>query len=205
LSISARRQLPKLPAGLLAPQQESPNRTAPLLNRRRREAALVAHPSDVLVELALVRERHGGFTPPAKKPQPWSPDINDPPRSGGCTMKILPLLRDRHQLGHADAAVGVRTETSRNPQELVVFDLQNRGPRSVHGTVAQIAMPFVSEWCVFKALIGDVAERAQMTHGEPPEVQGPPTEVPTYVASSSPQPRAPQGERRVDHITAAAT
>ncbi|MCH5372492.1 MAG: hypothetical protein JJ992_00830, partial [Planctomycetes bacterium] len=61
-------------------------------------------------------------------------------------MKILPLLRDRQQLGHADATVGVRTKTSRNPQELVVLELQNRGPHSVYGTVAQIAIPFVSDW-----------------------------------------------------------
>jgi hypothetical protein len=39
----------------------------------------------------------------------------------------------------------------------------------VFGTVAQIPVPLASEWCVLKALIGDLAGRRQMIDGEPPE------------------------------------
>jgi hypothetical protein len=107
----ARRQIPELVARLRAPPQESPGHTAPLLNRRRREAALVAHPGDVPVELAPVQKRDGGFSPPTKKPQPRSPGIDDSPRWGCRPAKVLPLQRNRHQLRHADAAVDVWAET----------------------------------------------------------------------------------------------
>jgi hypothetical protein len=101
---------------------ENVARRLPLLDRRWCEAALAPHSGDIPVELALVQKRDGGFTPPAKKPQPWSPDIDDPQRRGGRPAKPLPLLRDRQQLIHADAAVSVRAETSRDPKELIALD-----------------------------------------------------------------------------------
>ena len=119
----ARRQVFELATGLRAPPKESHGRTAPLLHRRWCEAALVAHPGDVSVEFAPVQKRDRGFPPPAKKPQPWSPDIDDPPRCGCRPVKVLPLQRNLHQLRHADAEVGVRTETSRDPSEFVALDL----------------------------------------------------------------------------------
>jgi hypothetical protein len=105
-------------ACLRAPPQESRRRTPPLLDRRWCKSALAPHPGDIPVELALVQKRDGRCTPPAKKPQPQSPDIDDPPSSGGRPAKPLPLLCDRQQLIHADAAVGVGAETSRDPLEL---------------------------------------------------------------------------------------
>jgi hypothetical protein len=69
------------------------------------------------------KKRDGGFPPPTKKPQPRSPDIDDPPRSSCRPAKVLPFQRNRHQLRHADAAVGVWAETSRYPSEFVALDL----------------------------------------------------------------------------------
>ena len=107
-----RPQRPELAICLLAPPQESRGRTTPLLHRGRCEAALITHPNDIPIELALVRIQDGGLTPPAKKPQPRSPNIDDPSRGASGPMKALPLLRNRQQLLHADAVVGIRTKTS---------------------------------------------------------------------------------------------
>jgi len=48
-----RLKIPELPVGLVAPAQEPANDPAPLLHRRWRESALIAHPCHILVELAL--------------------------------------------------------------------------------------------------------------------------------------------------------
>jgi hypothetical protein len=84
-------------------------------------------------------------------------------------MKALPLLRNRQQLLHADAVVGIRTKTPRDPQELTALGFEGHGLRSVRGTVVQIAAPLVGEWRLLKALIGDVVERRRMIHSELPK------------------------------------
>jgi hypothetical protein len=49
--------------------------------------------------------------------------IDDPLRCGCRPVKVLQLQRNLHQLRHADAEVGVRTETSRDPSEFVAPDV----------------------------------------------------------------------------------
>ena len=133
-----------------APQQESLGRPAPLLHRRWREAALVAHPGDITVEVVLVQKQDSWFPPPAKKPQPRSPDINDPSHAAGRPAKVLPLQRDRHQLRHANTMAGVRAETTRNPMEFAALDLQDCGSRATRCAMAEIAVPLIGEWRVLK-------------------------------------------------------
>src|SRR5262249_21343055 len=60
-------EISELAIRLLAPPQKSADLPAPLLNRRQRESALLAHPSDIPVELALVLKRNGRLAPPTKK------------------------------------------------------------------------------------------------------------------------------------------
>lgn len=58
-----RLKSPELPVGFVAPAQESADYPAPLLHRRWREAALIAHPYHILVELALALKHDSWFTP----------------------------------------------------------------------------------------------------------------------------------------------
>nr|BAB16121.1 riorf2 [Rhizobium rhizogenes] len=133
-------------ARLFAPQQESAGYAPPLFHRRRCQSAFVAHPANIPVELRLVRQYDSGLTPPAKELQPGAPDIDDATCSGSRTVNILPSLRDRQQLRHADAGRSLWTEMSRDPQEFVAFDPENFGSRSECGAVMQIAVPLVSKW-----------------------------------------------------------
>lgn len=60
-------KIPKLPVRLIAPAQEPADHTGPLLECRWCEAALFAHPSHILIELALILKPATRFTPPAEK------------------------------------------------------------------------------------------------------------------------------------------
>jgi hypothetical protein len=118
------------------------------------------------MELILVRQQDGGLTPPTEKPQPWAPNIDDSPRSGCRPIEVLPLLRNQQQLLQADATVGLRAETSRNPQEFIALDRECCRPGSMRGAVLQIAVPFRGEWCVLKTVIDDVTARTWMIHSD---------------------------------------
>ncbi|GLR46041.1 hypothetical protein GCM10007880_65590 [Mesorhizobium amorphae] len=96
--------------------------------------------------MRLIQQYDCGLTPPAKELQPGATDIDDPTYSGSRTVNVLPSLRDRQQLRHADAGRGLRAEMSRDPQEFTAFDPENFGSRSECGAVMQIAVPLVSEW-----------------------------------------------------------
>src|SRR6187399_626551 len=116
---------------MFAPAQESSDRSAPVLHCRRCKSALASHPCDVLVQFVLVLKRDDGLAPPAKEPQPWSPDIENPSRGGGRTMKALTVLSYSRQRRHIDAVAGIQVEAGSNPKEFVALHFKHSGLRTV--------------------------------------------------------------------------
>jgi hypothetical protein len=116
----------------------------------------------------LVPKRGGWFAPPTKKSQPWSPDIDHSPHRRDRPILVLPLMGNPQKLVHADALMGKRIEMPRYPQELVVLEFKDCRTRAVFGTVAEIAVPLIGEWCVSTLPIPGMTGTKHLIHGEPP-------------------------------------
>src|SRR5215471_16082913 len=100
-----RPEIFKLPVGLVTPAQEFAYYPAPNLHCPWEEAALIAHPSHILVKYALV-PNDVWFAPLTEKTKPRSSDVDYPLRRGGRPIWLLTLGRYPSECLYIDALWG---------------------------------------------------------------------------------------------------
>lgn len=162
-------KIPELPVRLVAPAQEPTDHTGPLLERRWCEAALIAHPSHILIELALMLEPGTRFTPPTEKSKPRSSDIDHSSRRGDGSVGLLPLNGNTSKCLDVDALRrSIRAETQRNPQQLVALYRQRSASRPAFRTVAKVTVPLFGKRRVIMVVAGRMAGISRVIHSKPP-------------------------------------